>query len=92
MLQSWPTAEASGCSADTAINTTTTSSSSSSSTGHSQRSEPVRYGKIVLPKLPQVTHAAALPAALATAETLAGVIDKVQQELELGGEEVAGYF
>jgi hypothetical protein len=65
MLLCWPKVDAAGSNADAL----TTSSSSSSS--NSSRSEPVRYGFLVLPRLPQVTYADALPVALeATAGSL----------------------
>jgi hypothetical protein len=51
---------------------------SSSSSSNSSRSEPVRYGKLVLPRLPQVTYADALPVALAAAQQLAVFNDAVQ--------------
>jgi hypothetical protein len=50
MLWFWPKADTSGSNADASA----ASSSSSSSTGHIHRSEPVRYGKLVLPRLPNL--------------------------------------
>jgi hypothetical protein len=73
MLLCWPMADAAGSNADIAV------SSSSCSTGHSRRTEPVRYGKLVLPRLPLVTYTDALRVALAAAHTLACFTDAVQQ-------------
>jgi hypothetical protein len=72
MLLYWPKADAAGSNADAPP------TSSSSSTGHSRRSEPVRYGKLVLQWLPQVTYVDALPVALAAAQQLAVFNDAVQ--------------
>jgi hypothetical protein len=71
----WPKADASRSIADAP----TSSNSSSSSIDHSRMTEPVRYGKLVLPRLPQVTYGAALRVALAAAHTLACFTDSVQQ-------------
>jgi hypothetical protein len=79
MLWCWPNTDISGSNADASA--ASSSSSSSSSTGHSHRSEPVRYGKLVLPRLPLVTYTAALPVALAAAQMLACYTDAVQQLL-----------
>jgi short subunit dehydrogenase-like uncharacterized protein len=75
ILLCWPRPDASRSVADAP----TGSSSSSSSIDHSRKTEPVRYGKLVLPWLPQVTYGAALRVVLAAAHTLACFTDSVQQ-------------